>query len=383
VTIQDPRDNNYTSVFKVNVNTGSYEKYLPNSNRIVNWGVTAKGEVLLAIGVDKDFKKNINYIYTRKDSDADWKLVKTFEAYKSETFSIELYDKVNNTIIITSDHRTKKGDVIKQRLWRYEIDTDKYKLLAQAPDDFDVSGAITRRQGDSREVIGYTFNDGFERFVYFDKDSNSLAKEIRGIFAKNGLQAGLYDWNSTKERYIISTLSDSKPLKFYLFDKKANKLSPWYGQYPHLEKAAMAKVEPFMFEARDGMVLHGYLTLPNGVKNPPVVLYPHGGPFARDSQYFDPFVQMFASRGYAVVQVNFRGSTGYGNVYQTSGYKQWGKKMQTDLLDAMDHRQLAHPLLCCEFSRLVKSVFRLECKTLLMSQRWFLLPCDAPASWAV
>jgi dipeptidyl aminopeptidase/acylaminoacyl peptidase len=336
VTIQDPRDNNYTSVFKVNVNSGSYEKFLPNSKRIVSWGVTAKGEVLLAIGVDKDYKKDISYIYTRKDSDADWKLVKTLEAYKSETFSIELYDKVNNTIIVTSDHRTKKDDVIKQRLWRFEIDSGTYELLAEAPGDFDVSGAITRREGDSREVIGYTFNDGFERFVYFDKDSNTLAQEIRGIFAKSGLQAGLYDWDSTKQRYIISTLSDTKPLKYYLFDKKANKLSPWYGQYPHLEKAAMAKVEPFTFEARDGMVLHGYLTLPNGVKNPPVVLYPHGGPFARDSQYFDPFVQMFASRGYAVVQVNFRGSTGYGNIYQTSGYKQWGKKMQTDLLDAMN-----------------------------------------------
>ncbi|NQZ12097.1 MAG: S9 family peptidase [Algicola sp.] len=336
VTIQDPRDNNYSSVFKVNVNNGDYEKYLPNSKRIVDWGVTSKGEVLLAIGVDKDYKKGVSYIYTRKDSDADWKLVKTLEDYKSETFSVELYDEINNTIIITSDHRTKKGDVIKQRLWRYEINSGKYQLLADAPDDYDVTGAITRLQGTRRDLIGYTYNDGFERFVYFDKDSDLLAQEIRGIFAKNGLQAGLYDWDSTKQRYIISTLSDTKPAKFYLFDKKANKLSPWYGQYPHLEKAAMAKVQPFMFEARDGMVLHGYLTLPNGVKNPPVVLYPHGGPFARDSQYFDPFVQMFASRGFAVVQVNFRGSTGYGNVYQTSGYKQWGKKMQTDLLDAMD-----------------------------------------------
>jgi len=66
------------------------------------------------------------------------------------------------------------------------------------------------------------------------------------------------------------------------------------------------------------------------------VLFPHGGPFARDSQYFNPFVQLFASRGYAVLQVNFRGSTGFGNEYETAGYLQWGKKMQTDLLDAMD-----------------------------------------------
>ncbi len=335
VTIRDPRDNNYSSVYKVNIEDGDFDKYLPNSNRIVSWGVNRTGEVLLAVGIDKSPDKDINYIYTRKDSDSDWKLVKTREAYKSHTFGVILYEQETNSIIVNSDYTEKEDDIAKDSLWRYHIDTEKFELLGRAPGNFDVTNPIIRREGKVRKVIGYEYNDGFTRYVYFDKNSDALAMQLRGIFAKKDLQTNIYDWDHKKERFIIVTFSDRKAAQYYLFDKKANKLSKWYGQFPQLNKQELAKVQPFDFKARDGMKLHGYLTLPNNVKNPPVILYPHGGPYARDSQNFDPFVQMFASRGYAVLQVNFRGSTGYGNRYHTAGYNQWGKKMQTDLLDAM------------------------------------------------
>jgi dipeptidyl aminopeptidase/acylaminoacyl peptidase len=335
VTMNDARDNNYSSVFKVNVNDGSFDKYLPNSKRITSWGVTRNGEILLAIGVDKNPNKDIKYIYTRKNSDADWELVKTREAYKSYTFGVVLYEQETNTIIVNSDYTENEGDAPKDSLWRYHITTGKFELLGRAPENYDVTAPIIRREGERNEVIGYKYNDGFVRYVYFDKKSDALATQIRGIFAGRNLQANINDWDHKKERFIVSTISDNKAAQFYLFDQKANTLNTWYGQYPQLNKFELAKVQPFDFKARDGMELHGYLTLPNDVKNPPVILYPHGGPYARDSQYFDSFVQMFASRGYAVLQVNFRGSTGFGNKYHTSGYMQWGKKMQTDLLDAM------------------------------------------------
>jgi dipeptidyl aminopeptidase/acylaminoacyl peptidase len=335
VTMRDERDGNYSSIFKVNIINGDFDKYLPNSKRIISWGVTRKGEVLLAFGVDKDPTTDIYHIYTRKHSDADWNLIKTIEDYKSDSFSVEMYESETNSIIVKSDHTENEEDIAKDSLWRYHIATEKFELLGRAPENFDVTGAIIRREGEIRKVIGYSYNDGFIRYVYFDKKSNDLAKQIRSLFSKKDLQANLYDSDRNKERYIISTISDRKATQFYLFDKKTNKLSPWYGKYPQLDKYTLSKVEPFDFTARDGMKLHGYLTLPNNIKNPPVILYPHGGPYARDSQYFDTYVQMFASRGYAVLQVNFRGSTGYGNSYHTSGYMQWGKEMQTDLLDAM------------------------------------------------
>jgi len=332
VTINAKRDNNYVSVFKVDVRDGSFEKYLPNSKRIVSWTVTETGEILLAVGVDNNPKSNKSYIYTRKNSSDDWQMVKTVESYKSETFSPVLYENEKNTIIVISDHK-----LYKDAMWRFDIEKGEFtELLAEAPGDLDIVGAITRLEGKLRKVIGFTYNDNFIKRVYFDGNQSNLSEQIRNIFAKSGLQSSLYDWDSKKEHYIISTISDSKPAKFYLFDKTIMNIKPWYGQYPNLERQTLANVLPFDYQARDGMELHGYLTLPNNVENPPIVLFPHGGPFSRDSQYFDAFVQLFASRGYAVLQVNFRGSTGYGNKYQTSGYRQWGKKMQTDLIDALD-----------------------------------------------
>jgi dipeptidyl aminopeptidase/acylaminoacyl peptidase len=335
ITINDPRDNNYSSVYKVNIEDGDFDKYLPNSNRIVSWGVNRTGEVLLAVGVDNNPNKDISYIYTRKNSDAEWQLVKTREAYQSDTFSVIMYEQETNSIIVNSDHTENENDVSKKSLWRYHIASGKFELLGRAPENYDVTGAIIRREGKDRKVIGYQYNDGFTRYVYFDNKSDALVQQLRNVFAKKDLKTNIYDWDHKKERYIVVTFSDQKAAQYYLFDKKANKLSPWYGSYPQLNRQKLSNVEPFDFKARDGMKLYGYLTLPNDIKNPPIILYPHGGPYARDTQEFDPFVQMFASRGYAVLQVNFRGSTGYGNRYQPSGYNQWGKNMQTDLLDAM------------------------------------------------
>jgi dipeptidyl aminopeptidase/acylaminoacyl peptidase len=107
---------------------------------------------------------------------------------------------------------------------------------------------------------------------------------------------------------------------------------------PKLENLTLARTEPVLFDARDGLKLRGYLTLPVGIpaKRLPMVLLVHGGPWSRDTWEFDPEVQWFANRGYAVLQVNFRGSTGYGKTFLNAGNKQWGLKMHNDLIDAVD-----------------------------------------------
>ncbi|XPF96038.1 alpha/beta hydrolase family protein [Colwellia sp. RE-S-Sl-9] len=331
VTIRDPRDNNYSSIFKVNVTNGEFEKYIPNKNRIVSWGVTPSGEVLLGIGVDDNYKKKTRYIYVRKDVNSDWLMVKSYEAYKTETFEPILFEPEKDSIIVLSDYKFNK-----KALWRFNIKTSEYTLIAEAPENLDVSGPIIKRSGNIKKLIGFTYNNNFIKRVYFDENSNQLALQISQIFEKNNLKANLYDWSESKTRYLIYAVSDKSPGKFFTYDKVKKKLSVWYSQYPDLENAKLASVQPIDFVARDGLKLHGYLTLPDNVTNPPVVLFPHGGPFARDSQYFDPFVQMFASKGYAVLQVNYRGSTGYGNAYRTAGYHEWGGKMQTDLIDAFN-----------------------------------------------
>jgi dipeptidyl aminopeptidase/acylaminoacyl peptidase len=140
---------------------------------------------------------------------------------------------------------------------------------------------------------------------------------------------------------IVLAVRDDSPLKYFWLDLAAKQGGLWFSQYPDLEKAALTKVQAFEFEARDGMKLNGYLTLPqrNDGQKPPLVVFPHGGPHARDQQYFDPFVQFFAGRGYAVLQINFRGSQGFNSAYERAGYREWGRAMQNDVYDAIDWLQ--------------------------------------------
>jgi len=332
VTINDKRDDYYSSVFKVDIRNGDFEKYLPNGKKITGWHVSRTGEILMAIGVDNNPNTDIEYIYTRKDSDSKWKKVKTFEAYKDETFSPVQYEPETNSIIVVSNHKLKKD-----ALWRYSIGTGEYTLLGEAPGMLDIDGAVAVYEGDERKITGIRYTDHFSKRIYFDNQNEALNQQVKNIFKKSNLQAYLTGWDAQKQRFIISAVSDIKPPTFFLFDKSKAKITPWYGAYPKLLSHKMASVTPITFKARDGMDLNGYLTLPNDVKNPPLIVHPHGGPYGvRDKQYFDPFVQLFASRGYAVLQVNYRGSGGFGDEYQISGYEKWGKEMQTDLIDAVN-----------------------------------------------
>jgi len=135
--------------------------------------------------------------------------------------------------------------------------------------------------------------------------------------------------------WIVSYLVDDGPVTYYVYDRAAKTATPLFSSQPALDNYTLAKMLPVDFAARDGMTLHGYLSLPPGLAptNLPLVLDVHGGPWARDVWGYSPTVQMLANRGYAVLQINFRGSTGYGKAYLNAGDREWGAAMHTDLLD--------------------------------------------------
>lgn len=138
-------------------------------------------------------------------------------------------------------------------------------------------------------------------------------------------------------KIIVSVVSDSNPGELYLYDRDTGKARFLMQRRPKLDKAKMANVKPFAFTASDGMSIHGYLTLPNGStgKNLPLIVNPHGGPIGpRDGWTFNWETQLLASRGYAVLQVNYRGSGGYGQGFQDAGHRQWGKGIQNDIIEA-------------------------------------------------
>jgi dipeptidyl aminopeptidase/acylaminoacyl peptidase len=138
--------------------------------------------------------------------------------------------------------------------------------------------------------------------------------------------------------WLVAYDSDRGPIRYYAWDRTARKGTFLFTARPKLEGLALAPMQPVAIAARDGLSLHAYLTLPVGVtpKRLPMVLFVHGGPWGRDTWGYDAYAQWFANRGYAVLQVNFRGSTGYGKALLNAGNRQWGLKMHDDLLDAVD-----------------------------------------------
>ncbi len=137
---------------------------------------------------------------------------------------------------------------------------------------------------------------------------------------------------------IVVIYNDRTPPKYYLYDFKTRETKEVANPYSWIHEKQMSYTKPITYKARDGLPIHGYLTLPIGLEpeNLPVVVHPHGGPWSRDEWGYDPEVQFLANRGYAVLQVDFRGSTGYGKKFYEAGFKQWGGKMQDDVTDGVE-----------------------------------------------
>jgi dipeptidyl aminopeptidase/acylaminoacyl peptidase len=144
--------------------------------------------------------------------------------------------------------------------------------------------------------------------------------------------------NKEEDKIIIKAYRDKNPGAYYLYDVKKDKLIKIADIKPWINEEEMAEIKPIKYTSRDGLTIHGYLTIPKGVEvnKLPVVVFPHGGPWSRNIWEFRRDTQLLANRGYAVLQMNFRGSTGYGRRFKEAGFKEWGKAMQNDITDGVN-----------------------------------------------
>jgi len=183
-------------------------------------------------------------------------------------------------------------------------------------------------------VQGVVFEPGLPAWTLLDptvkKDFDVFPHLARGF-------PEVVSRDQTDRTWIVAFHDAQGPTRFFSFDRTSLQGKFLFADRPKLESAALPEMKPVEFPARDGLVLHGYLTRPGGATVPgPMVLFVHGGPWGRDHWELNPYVQWLADRGYSVLQVNFRASTGYGRTFMNAGNRQWGKAMQTDLLDAVD-----------------------------------------------
>jgi len=188
-----------------------------------------------------------------------------------------------------------------------------------------------------KEVIGFWLNPDYPQ-IYWVAPKDPTAKIYQGLMqAFPGQRVRIYNHTNDGKKLVFHTSGDKHPGDFYQLDLNSHKIRKLVSARRWLDPKQLAEVRPITLKARDGLELHGYLTLPPGkeAKNLPLVVNPHGGPHGpRDYWGFNPETQLLANRGYAVLQVNFRGSGGYGRDFQQAGYRKWGREMQDDVTDA-------------------------------------------------
>jgi dipeptidyl aminopeptidase/acylaminoacyl peptidase len=317
-------ESQFTQAEEMDVNTGRRTVVANAPVRNANFTVDRQGKVRFAEGSGAD---NLSKTYYRDADGSDWQLLND-ESVSNHQLTPMGFSADGHTAYL-EQQEAKGPDGV------YAFDTTTRKMQLQLRDP--VADPVRYLHGPNNELIGVEYADAKPRTVFFDETS-ALAKAYRSLEASFPDQAVVItDYTSDGKLALVLTYSDRSPGDYYLFDLDSKKAVHLISHRDWIDPDRMGESSPVTLKARDGIVLHGFLTLPQGSngKNLPLVVNPHGGPFGiSDAWRFNPEVQLLASRGYAVLQVNYRGSGDLGRDFMHLGYRQWGGAMQDDVTDA-------------------------------------------------
>jgi dipeptidyl aminopeptidase/acylaminoacyl peptidase len=322
IVAHNRRDAEVFDVFRTDVLTGREELIAQNPGDITVWMTDHDGRLRVAIATDG---VNQTVLYRDAEQDSFQPVVTT--DFK-ETLAPLFFTFDNRKLYVSSNRQRDKAAV-----FLFNPQTAREEDLIFEHPDVDVSWMTYSHKRKTPTVIGYTTWKTEYKFVDAESEADFQFVQAR----LPGHEISFSSENKNEDKYIVVASSDRTAGKVYFFDKATRQLDFISNVAPWLPEEELAEMKPVTYTARDGLTIHGYLTLPKGAasKNLPVVVNPHGGPWARDTWLFNPEVQFLANRGYAVFQMNFRGSTGYGRKFWESSFKQWGKTMQDDVTDGV------------------------------------------------
>jgi dipeptidyl aminopeptidase/acylaminoacyl peptidase len=320
----------YPDIFKLNIHNGGTRLVERNPGDVTNWFTDWDGNV---IGAGFTDGLESGFMLLRDPEEDEWETI-TRVRLGEPTFGPAgiTGDGENGYIVSNLTPDGQKRD--KAGLYRYNFKTKTMGELIHEHPEIDCCGLIQNRK--KRDMIGVAYAVGKPERVYTDPRWKQIMDGIDAALPDTVNTISSLDDNETLAVVVAS--NSRQPAKYYLYDLEKRTLEWLTDSRPWIDASKMAAMTPFEFEARDGRKLHGYLTVPAGSdgKNLPLVINPHGGPWARDGWGFRSETQFLANRGYAVIQVNFRGSTGFGMDHLMSSWKQWGQSMQDDVTDAVN-----------------------------------------------
>jgi dipeptidyl aminopeptidase/acylaminoacyl peptidase len=316
------RDPKIFDAFRLNVHSGEMKLVAQNPGNIDRYLTDHAGKIRAATTTD-----GVNTsVLTRPDEKAEFKTILTTNF--RDQCALQFYTFDNKAIYANSNIGRDKSAIVV-----IDPETARETKLVSANPEVDVSSLAFSKK---RKVLTFaTCHTWKVQRTFFDPETESLYKALEQKLP--GYEVEISAQDKAEERFIVIADNDRTPGASYLFEKKTGKLTKLAEVAPWLREDQLAPMKPIEFKSRDGLTLHGYLTLPLGrePKNLPVVVNPHGGPWSRDTWGYNPEVQFLANRGYAVFQVNFRGSTGYGRKFWELSFKQWGRAMQDDITDGV------------------------------------------------
>lgn len=335
---------NYESdpaIVRVNIYTGEEKElvFQPKLN-ISSWAVDRDGDVRLGVRYKKDELQLLAFddttrkweVYDDYSQDGANTLGHTGETYLTKRVSLESFDYDNDHIYMATNRESDRFKLVKYNVKEKRIVEDLY-----ASDRYDIGGGqldstFLLFDDPTENVVGIRVKEERAKSIWFDE---RFEKYQAGIDAhRPEYDNNIFDWSDDTSTLLVYSYSDVDPGRYSIYHPDTGKLFTIAITNEELDSSALSKTEFIEFQARDDYTIHGYLNpATDGSPGNKLIVLPHGGPFARDEWYFDAWVQYFATRGYNVLRVNFRGSTGYGRTHLLSGIRNIDSLMIDDIAD--------------------------------------------------
>ncbi len=313
------------SLYEVNIRTKQRSRIKRYKTYIDNWFADQQGKPRITYKVD-DTEISYKLFNTQGELARDlW----SYEVFEQDVVHILGFDQDPNILFIRALHQGKYA-VFKVNL----TDENLNRELVYADANYDVDGSLIYSPK-TGAVVGLSHEGNEDNKIYWDKEYLAFKKALNTALPDS--DNTIISMSKDQNKYVLYSSSAKRPGDYLLGDRKNKQLEFISSLYPQIDESNYATKTLVKYQARDGVEIEGYITTPlNSAKNAklPAIIFPHGGPMARDYAGFDYWSELFANRGYLVFQPNFRGSSGYGYEFEMASVKGWGLAMQDDLQDA-------------------------------------------------
>jgi len=312
-------------VYHLDLTTGELNLVARNPGNIIYWLADANFKVRCAMASTPEGGFDLLH---RDNEEATWKKLLTWGSQDALNSGPISFTKDGNSLYCIDSR-----DANASRLVKIDIgDIEGVEVIAEDP-QYDISDVMMHPDTYKPQAVGFTKARQEWRVLdqSIKEDFSAIAKLDHGDF-------GVTNRDDADETWLVGFTKDDGPVSYYAYDRKTKKGTFLFVSRPVLNNYSLAQMEPISFASRDGLTIHGYITYPpgKGKANLPMVLNVHGGPYYRDTWGYNGEAQWFANRGYACLQINFRGSTGYGKDFTNAGDREWGGKMHNDLVDGVN-----------------------------------------------